>query len=67
MISFKPPIRDTQDQPPIAYCPRCGGEIYENDDVDIIGVELVHEDCLTDEELKHSALRRAAFCVASLF
>lgn len=67
MISFKPPLRDAQDQPPIAYCPRCGGEIYENDDVEIMRGELVHESCLTQEELESSHLHSAAFYALSSY
>lgn len=66
-IRIKNPMRDPQDEPPIAYCKRCGGEIYEEDDVEIFGGDLVHENCLTDDELDDCVLRRAAFCVASMF
>lgn len=67
MISIKNPLRDPQDEPPIAYCPRCGGEIYENDDVEIYAGKLLHAECMTEEELKHCVLRRAALCMASMF
>lgn len=67
MISIKNPLRDPQDEPPIAYCARCGGEIYEEDDVEIFAGGLVHEDCLTEEERKDCVLRRAAMCIASIF
>lgn len=66
-IRLKSTLRDTQDDPPIAYCKRCGGEIYEEDDVEIFGGDLVHEDCLTADELKHCVLRRAAFYMARMF
>lgn len=66
-IRIKNPLRDAQDEPPIAHCQRCGGEIYEEDDVEIFGGDLVHEECLTDEEREDCVLRRAASCFASMF
>lgn len=67
MISFKNPLRDPQNDPPIAYCKRCGGEIYEEDNVEIFSGELVHESCLTEDELENCVLRRAADCMVMLF
>ena len=66
-IRIKNPLRDPQEDQPIAYCPRCGGEIYEEDDVDIFGGDLVHEDCLTEEEREDCVLRRAASCFENMF
>lgn len=66
-IRIKNPLLDTQNEPPIDECPRCKLEIYYGDDVEIFDGRLVHEDCLTDEELKHCVLRQAALYMASLF
>lgn len=44
-------LRDTQQEPPICFCPRCGGEVYRYDQVGggLCGC-LVHEDCMTPDE-----------------
>ena len=34
----------------LAYCPRCGGDIYRYDPVGDLGGCLVHEDCMKFEE-----------------
>lgn len=67
VIHIKNPLRDVQSVPPIAYCSRCFGEIYECDDVEVVGGCLVHETCLTDVELKECVLHKLAFHFASLF
>lgn len=41
---------DTQQEAPVAFCCRCGGEIYRYDDVCDVGGGLVHEECMSHEE-----------------
>lgn len=43
-------LSDKQAEKPLAYCPRCGGEIYRYDPVGDIGGYLIHEDCMEFEE-----------------
>lgn len=43
-------LADVQKDAPLAYCPRCGGEIYRYDPVGDVGGSLVHEDCMEFEE-----------------
>lgn len=43
-------LTDKQTEEPLAYCPRCGGEIYRYDSVGDLGGCLVHEDCMEFEE-----------------
>ena len=40
-------LMDKQTEISLAYCPRCGGEIYRYDPVGDLGGCLVHEDCMT--------------------
>lgn len=51
MWTIKPPLRDTQQEFPIAYCPVCGGEIYEMDEVVMRpSGEMLHQECDTEDE-----------------
>ena len=52
MRHYAPPLRDIQQDYPVGICPRCYGEIYRYSRVTSIGGHLVHEDCMTDEELE---------------
>jgi len=40
--------RDAQTEQPVAYCAGCGGEIYAQDDVYLLGSAVLHadKDCL---------------------
>lgn len=40
--------RDAQAEQPVAFCAGCGGEIYEHDDVYLLGTAVLHadNDCL---------------------
>ena len=44
------PLQDGQQEAPVAFCCRCGGEIYRYDDVCDVGGGLVHEECMSQEE-----------------
>ncbi len=39
-------LADPQREQPLAYCPRCGGEIYRYDPVGDLGGQLVHAGCI---------------------
>lgn len=41
---------DTQQEAPVAFCCRCGGEIYRYDLACDVGGGLVHEECMSREE-----------------
>ena len=43
-------LMDKQTERSLAYCPRCGEEIYRYDPVGDLGGCLVHEDCMKFEE-----------------
>jgi len=44
------PFRDRQQDPPVGYCPRCGGEIYAEDQIRELDGETVHEECAILQE-----------------
>lgn len=52
MYKFYTALRDVQQDMPIANC-RCKAEIYRYDSVASIGGVLVHESCMTTEELEN--------------
>lgn len=44
------PLQDGQQEAPVAWCGRCGGEIYRYDEAGDVGGMLVHEACMSFEE-----------------
>lgn len=47
-------LGDTQDVGALAWCSRCGMEIYREDPVGEAGGGLLHLDCMTAEEQEYS-------------
>lgn len=56
ILSF---LGDAQDVGALAWCPRCGMEIYREDPVGEAGGGLLHLDCMTAEEQEYSRLAPA--------
>ncbi len=45
LVYASPLFRDRQDEPPLAICPECLGEIYENDEFTEAEAGLYHAAC----------------------
>lgn len=45
LTNTTPLYRDRQDEPPLAFCPECLGEIYRGDLYVRSGAALYHTDC----------------------
>lgn len=52
MRHYESPWQDIQQQCPVENCPKCKLEIYRYDMVASISGRLVHEHCMTEEELE---------------
>lgn len=48
MIRFESPWRDVQQTPPVAFCRRCGGEIYAVESIYIADGEQLCAACYSD-------------------
>lgn len=60
MSKFYTGLRDVQQDAPITYCPRCDKEVFRYTEVAALGDGLIHEDCLTAEEVEDYATHPAA-------
>lgn len=50
-MRLKSPWRDPQEDEPTAYCSRCFGEIYaDQEDIEYIDGKLVCSDCLWEDD-----------------
>lgn len=60
MAHFFTGLHDVQQNAPVEFCPRCGGEVYRYDEVSPIDSGLVHEDCMTawerEDYMTHPAI-----------
>lgn len=61
MAKFYTALRDIQQDAPVTYCPRCGGEVYQYTEVAALDGGLVHDGCLTAEELEDYATHPASY------